>query len=306
MKKTEIFRGVGTALVTPFKDGKIDYRAIQVLIERQISCGIDALVIGGTTAEAATLSDDERYELFRYTKDLIGRRCKLIFGTGTNDTRVAVKHTEFASYLGCDGVLVVTPYYNRGTVDGVIKHYEIIADASGVPVLLYNVPSRTGVNLSIDTLKRLSENEKIVGIKEASDSLDRLMNISCIEGLSLYSGNDTQIYPALSLGGLGVISVVSNLYPVETVDICKQYFANNKDISLKMQKELLPIINALFLETNPAPIKYALSKIGLCSAEMRLPMCEPTAATRDKIDLAMLEFEEKNKKSEVPRTPTYK
>ena len=291
MKKTEIFRGVATALITPFKDGKIDYDALVGLIERQINAGIDALVIGGTTAEAATLSDTERYELFNKAKELIDGRCKLIFGTGTNDTRVAIKHTEYASRLGCDAVLVVTPYYNKGTNDGITKHYEEIARSSGVPVLLYNVPSRTGVNLSLDTLMRLSENERIVGIKEASDSLDRLVAISGIDGLALYSGNDSQIYPALSLGGLGVISVVSNLYPKETIDICKYFFANSKDKSLEAQRKLLPVINALFLETNPAPVKYALSEKGLCLSDMRLPMWLPTKATRDKIDRVIERFE---------------
>jgi 4-hydroxy-tetrahydrodipicolinate synthase len=294
MKKAEIFRGVGTALITPFKDEKIDYNALSVLIERQIDAGIDALVIGGTTAEAATLSDLERYELFKRAKDIINGRCKLILGTGTNDTRVAVKHTEFASLLGCDGVLAVTPYYNKGTADGIVKHYERIAEASGVPVLLYNVPSRTGVNLSLDALRRLAENERIVGIKEASDSLDRLMAISLIKDLALYSGNDSQIYPVLTLGGLGVISVVSNLYPKETVEICKQYFSNNRDNSLLLQQRLLPVINALFLETNPAPIKYALYKRGLCSLEMRLPMSAPSVETRRKID-EITEMYEKQK-----------
>ena len=291
MKKTEIFRGVATALITPFKDGKIDYTTLGMLIERQIEAGIDALVIGGTTAEAATLSDTERYELFEYSREAAGGRCKIIYGTGTNDTRVAVKHTEYASFLGCDGVLVVTPYYNKGTRDGIIKHYETIAIASSVPVLLYNVPSRTGVNLDIDTLNILSENERIVGIKEASDSSDRLMNVSKIKGLALYSGNDSQIYPVLSLGGLGVISVVSNLYPKQTMDICKYYFTNNKEMSLKAQHNLLPVITALFLETNPAPIKYAMSKRGLCLPDMRLPMWLPTKVTREKIDRVTSEYE---------------
>lgn len=291
MKKMEIFRGVGTALITPFKDGSIDYPTLGKLIERQIEARVDALVIGGTTAEAATLADKERYGLFEYARDKIGGRCKLIYGTGTNDTRVAVRHTEYASRLGCDGVLVVTPYYNRGTAEGVVRHYEAIAEASGVPVLLYNVPSRTGVNLSLETLERLSENERIIGIKEASDSLDRLMSISRLDGLALYSGNDSQIYPVLSLGGLGVISVVSNLYPEETIAICKYYFANNREMSLKIQQRLLPVISALFLETNPAPIKYAMSKRGLCLPDMRLPMWLPTKITRDKIDAVLEEYE---------------
>ena len=291
MKKTEIFRGVATALITPFKNESIDYDTLQSLIERQISAGIDAIVIGGTTAEAATLSDAERYELFRNAKSIINDRCRLIFGTGTNDTKVAVRHTEFASKLGCDGVLVVTPYYNKGTAEGVIRHYERIAEASDVPMLLYNVPSRTGVNLSIDTLRQLSENEKIVGIKEAGDSTDRLMAISSIEGLSLYSGNDSQIYPVLSLGGLGVISVVSNLYPAETMNICKYYFANMSDIALKLQQELLPVINALFVETNPSPVKYAMAKAGLCTPDMRLPLWYPSDESKSKIDRAIKEYE---------------
>ena len=291
MKKAEIFRGVGTALITPFKDGKIDYKTLEALIERQITVGIDAMVIGGTTAEAATLSDEERYELFRAAKDMINGRSKLIFGTGTNDTRVAVRHTEYASRLGCDGVLVVTPYYNRGTQEGVLKHYTLIAEACDVPMLLYNVPSRTGVNLSLDTLSRLAECERIVGIKEASDSLDRLVAISSIDGLALYSGNDSQIHSVLSLGGLGVISVVSNLYPKETMDICKYYFANSNIMSLKIQQMLLPVINALFLETNPAPVKYAMAKKGLCRSDMRLPMWLPTKITRDKIDAVIKEYD---------------
>ena len=292
MKKTEIFRGVGTALITPFAYGEVDYQTLSALIERQIDAGIDALVIGGTTAEAATLEDIERYELFRRAKEYIGGRCKLIFGTGTNDTRVAVKHTEYASRLGCDGVLIVTPYYNRGTAEGVVKHYEEIAKVSEAPVLLYNVPSRTGVNLSLETLERLSENERIVGIKEASDSLDRLIAISRIPSLALYAGNDSQIHSVLSLGGLGVISVVSNLYPKETISICKEYFSNNAKNSLLSQQKLLPVINALFLETNPAPVKYAMAKKDLCKPDMRLPMWLPTKITRDKIDKVIEEYEE--------------
>ena len=294
MKKAEIFHGVGTALITPFENENIDYDTLEKLIERQINAGIDALVIGGTTAEAATLSDIERYELFRKSKEMTRGRCKLIFGTGTNDTRVAVRHTEFASELGCDGVLVVTPYYNKGTTEGVIKHYEKIAEASDVPIILYNVPSRTGVNLPLDTLRRLSENEKIVGIKEAGDSMDRLVALSRIESLALYSGNDSQIYPVLTLGGAGVISVVSNLYPQETSEICKQYFANNVKTSLKLQKELLPVINALFLETNPSPIKYAMANKGLSGPELRLPMWYPSEENKRKIDAAIMEFEKEH------------
>ncbi|MBR2342681.1 MAG: 4-hydroxy-tetrahydrodipicolinate synthase [Clostridia bacterium] len=293
MKKQVIFEGVGTALVTPFTDGKIDYSSLGGLIDIQLEAGIDALVIGGTTAEAATLSDEERYDLFRYAKDRIAGRTRLIFGTGTNDTRLAVRHTEFASSLGCDGVLLVTPYYNRGTREGIIRHYLTLADASGVPILLYNVPSRTGVNLDTEILARLAECEKIVGIKEASDSLDRLTSIAALgEELWLYSGNDSQIYPTLALGGRGVISVVSNLYPRATMEICKLFFAKREAESLALQQRMMPVINSLFLETNPAPIKFALSERGLCRPDMRLPMWLPTEACQKRVIRAIREFTE--------------
>lgn len=292
MKKREIFKGVGTALVTPFKNDKLDISALEGLIEMQIEAGIDALVIGGTTGEAATLSDDERYELYKESARLVRGRCKLIFGTGTNDTKAAVKHTKYASDVGCDGVLLVTPYYNKGTREGIIRHYEQIAKECDIPIILYNVPTRTGVNLDIPMLDRLKECERIVAIKEASDSTDRLVAISSFgDELLLYAGNDSQIYPALSLGGLGVISVVSNLYPRQTIDICKHFFSNRLDLSLEMQKRMLPLIGSLFLETNPAPIKYAMSRAGLCTPEMRLPMWLPTEATRRRIDEETAKFE---------------
>ena len=285
--KTTVFRGVGTALITPFLDGRIDYKCLSVLIDRQLDAGIDALVIGGTTGEAATLTDTERYELYKFTREYIRGRCKLIFGSGTNDTRGAIQHTEMAEKIGCDGALVVTPYYNKGTREGVARHYEAIADATSLPIILYNVPSRTGVSLDIETVERLSQKNNIVGIKEASDSQERLMALSAIEGFGLYAGNDSAISTVLSLGGLGVISVVSNLYPKETIEICKQFFANNVDGALKMQKNLLPIINALFLETNPAPVKYALASLGLCRGEMRLPMWFVTESTKNRIEQAV-------------------
>ena len=290
MKKT-VFKGVGTALITPFRDGKIDYGALSLLIDRQIYAGIDALIVGGTTGEAATLDDAERYELYNFTRDYTKGRCKLIFGTGTNDTKKAIRHTEMAEKIGCDGALAVTPYYNKGTREGIALHYEAISDAVALPIILYNVPSRTGVSLDIDTVERLAERENIVAIKEASDSQDRLAALSCISGMGLYAGNDSALFTVLSLGGLGVISVVSNLYPRETIEICKQYFANNTNEALKMQKRLLPVINSLFLETNPAPIKYALSQLGLCTGQMRLPMWLVTEGTKRRIESAIKEFE---------------
>ncbi len=282
MKKKEIFCGAASALITPFVDGEIDYRALGALIEWQIRSGIDALVIGGTTAEAATLSDDERYKLYTFAKGQIAGRTKLILGTGTNDTRVAISHTKFAQRLGCDGVLLVTPYYNKGTESGIEKHYLKLAESTNLPIILYNVPSRTGVNLGLNLLERLSNHENIVALKEASDSVDRLVNLSSLrEKLTLYSGNDSQIYPTLALGGRGVISVISNILPSATVKLCRDYFNGNYNEALTLQLRLLPFISSLFMETNPAPIKFIMSEVGLCSSEVRLPLDEPRESTKE-------------------------
>ena len=291
MKKKEIFRGTATALITPFRDGEIDYPALYSIIDAQISAGIDALVIGGTTGEAATLDEDERYRLYSSAAEHINGRTKLIFGTGTNDTRCAIRHTRRAEEIGCDAVLVVTPYYNKGTDDGLISHYTAIADASDKPLILYNVPSRTGVNLSISQLRRLAEHPMISAIKEASDSLERMVDISLLgDSLALYSGNDSQIYPTLALGGLGVISVISNLLPKETGDICRLYFDKKPEKSRLASERLLPIIRAMFIETNPAPIKYAMSRAGLCSPELRLPLSIPKESTKSVIDGMLPDF----------------
>ncbi len=285
MKKKIIFRGAATALITPFSDGKIDYSSFEKLINAQIEAKIPALVVGGTTGEAATLSDKERYELYLFAKKAIDGRARLILGTGTNDTRVAIKHTHFAEELGCDGALVVTPYYNKGTEEGLVRHYLAIASSTDLPIIVYNVPSRTGVNLSFSQLTRLSEKENIVAIKEASDSQDRLVDLSLLRGkLALYAGSDSAIYSCLALGGLGVISVISNFCPRMTQNICESYFSGNYERALEIQKSLLPFIKAVFAETNPAPIKYALSKIGFCENELRLPLASPSPFTEKLID----------------------
>lgn len=280
MKKKLIFQGAATALITPMKDGSIDYPALANILEAQIKGGISALVIGGTTGEAATLSDGERYELYSYVKDKTEGRVKIIFGTGTNDTRMAERHTRVAADIGCDAVLIVTPYYNKGTHSGVVEHYKRIAEATDVPVILYNVPSRTGVNLTIAQLEKLVKIENIVGIKEASDSADRLTELAKFgDELYLYAGNDSQIYATLALGGQGVISVVSNLYPRAISDICSLYFSEKPKESLSLQLRLLDFIKLMFRETNPAPIKYAMSLAGLCRSDIRLPLYIPEEAT---------------------------
>ncbi len=291
MKKNLLFFGAATALVTPFSDGEIDYDALSRLIDFQIESGIDALVIGGTTAEAATLSDRERYSLFEYSEKKADGRLPLIFGTGTNDTRVAISHTKAAESLGADGALVVTPYYNKGTRDGTVKHYTKIAESTNLPILLYNVPSRTGVNLSLDVLRELSLIPNIVGVKEADDSAERLVNIAALgEELILYAGNDSSAYSVLSLGGGGVISVISNFLPSLTSKICHLYKEGKIKESLALQLSMLPLIKAIFKETNPAPIKYLLSRersgfnSPVINGELRLPLSEVTEETKAVID----------------------
>ena len=287
----EIFRGVGTALITPFLGGKIDFDALASLIERQISAGIDALVVGGTTGEAAVLDDEERYELYQRATEIIGGRVPLILGTGTNDTRVAIRHTRAAECIGCDAVLLVTPYYNKGTEEGLYQHYRAIVESTSLPAILYNVPSRTGVNLPLSVVRRLAELDRVVGIKEAAGSAERLAELATVDGLTLYAGNDAETYQVLSLGGSGVISVVSNLYPEDMVRLCRLYDEGNTRDALALQNRMLPLIRAMFLETNPAPVKYAMWRRGLCGAEMRLPMWMPNEATRGAIDRAMEEYE---------------
>ncbi len=291
MEKDRIFKGVATALITPFKNGEIDYATLGRIIESQIEGGIDALVVGGTTGEAATLTDRERYALFAFARERAAGRVKLIFGTGTNDTRVALSHTRVACNIGCDGILVVTPYYNKGTESGIVNHYLQIADTSTVPVLLYNVPGRTGVNLSFTALDRLALHDNIVGIKEASDSHDRLVNLrTYAKNLDLYAGNDSAIYTTLALGGMGVISVMSNAFPRAVKRICELYFSGHHKESLDLQIRSLPVIQALFSETNPAPIKYVMSTLGYCDNELRLPLDRVSKATEDLIDRAIGDF----------------
>lgn len=283
MKKT-IFKGCATALITPFSGGEVDLDSLGRLIDMQIEEGIDALVIGGTTGEAATLSDTERYRIFEFSRERVGGRAPLVFGTGTNDTRVAVEHTREAERIGCDGVLVVTPYYNKGTEEGIYRHYMTIAEATDLPMILYNVPSRTGVNLGIPILKRLSKCERIVGIKEATDSVDRLAALAGLsDELPLYAGNDSATLPTLALGGVGVISVVSNIYPEEMAELCKRVFRGDLSGAREIQTKLLPLINSLFLETNPAPVKYAMSLLSLAKSEVRLPLSEVRESTKKAI-----------------------
>ncbi len=284
MKKKLIFSGVATALVTPFFNGNIDYGSLDRIIEAQINGGVSALVVGGTTGEVATLDDTERYELYSYACRRVHGRVKTVMGAGTNDTKKVIEHIRCAERAGADALLIVTPYYNKGTYRGVTEHYKRIAGETDLPIILYNVPSRTGVNLTVRQLEELAKIDNVVGIKEASDSVDRLTELSKFgDDLYLYAGNDTQILATLALGGEGVISVISNLYPAYTARLCREYFDGHIERAQTLQQNIFDLARAMFTETNPTPIKYAMSLAGLCSAEMRLPLYEAEDSTKESI-----------------------
>ena len=283
--KKKVFRGTLTALITPFRDEKIDYESFERLILWQIKSGVGALVVGGTTGESATLTPEERTELYSAARALTKGKIPLILGTGTNDTEEAIQRTKAAAKIGCDAALVVTPYYNKGTEKGIIEHYLKVANCSDLPIIVYNVPSRTGVNLKISQLELFAKNEKIIGVKEATDSVDRFVKIASLgEDLPLYSGNDNSIFTALSLGGAGVISVLSNAMPQAVEKICRAYFDNDIPTSRKAQFEILSEVDAIFSETNPAPIKYVMSRLGFCSPDVKLPLSTPAESTQRLID----------------------
>ena len=279
--KNKIFEGIGTALITPFKDGKIDFSALEALIESQISAGVNAIIIAGTTGECATLSDSERYALFEASSRFVGGRAKLVFGTGTNDTSAMLRHSKEAEKFSPDGLLVVTPYYNKGTESGILKHYESLINTVNLPIIVYNVPSRTGVNISVSTLEKLARYDNIVGIKEAGDSMSRYVSLAALgDKLPLYAGNDNQIFTTLSLGGAGVISVVSNLLPKECVEIYSLAKSGKWEKARQGQFKMLGLIDALFCETNPAPVKWLMHSLGRVSDEIRLPLTMPREESR--------------------------
>ncbi len=289
MKKNICFEGVGTAIVTPFLGGEIDYSALSRIIEMQIAGGVGAIVVGGTTGEAATLSDGEREALYAFSAEKVGGRVKLILGTGSCDTARAVAYTKLAKRLGADGALSVTPYYNKGTEEGIYRHFLALAESADIATIIYNVPTRTGVNVSISTLKRLAEHENIAGLKESSDSLKRLSEISNI--LPLYSGNDYANYTFYAVGAKGAISVISNLYPKECTEIWKLFKDGKTKEAHRKQCDMNPLIEALFLETNPSCVKFAMERQGLCSKETRLPLTSPTSKTREKLGLELENYE---------------
>ena len=279
------FCGVGTALVTPFADGQLDLAAVRRLARRQVEAGVGALIVAGTTGESSTLSPDERALLLGAVISEARGRIPVIMGTGANDTRTAVRYTEQAARLGADAALVVTPYYNKGTPEGIVQHYLAVADATALPIILYNVPSRTGVDLPLPLLSRLAAHPRIVAIKEASGRLDRVADIRAGLGerMPIYCGNDGDLLPTLSLGGVGIISVLSNLLPEACVALYRDFTAGQVQKATARAIALTPLCRLLFAETNPAPIKCAMADCGLCGEEMRLPMTAVSPALREKL-----------------------
>ena len=273
--KNALFTGVCTALITPFKNGEIDYPSLKKLIEFQIEQGVDALLVNGTTGESATLSECEKRELISFAVREVGGRVPLIAGTGSNSTQKTIHLSQFACDVGADAILVVTPYYNKASNEGLIEHYETIANNVDVPLILYNIPSRTGVNIPISVYDKLANHQNIVAVKEANPSISDFAKLSqkCSDRFALYSGNDDLILPTLALGGDGVISVLSNILPKETTEVCKLWFASKIKEATALQLKLLPLINAIFSEINPIPIKTLMSHEGFCEEEYRLPLC---------------------------------
>lgn len=272
--KEVIFKGCGTAISTPFTTDGVNYNEFGKLIEYQIENGCDALIVCGTTGESSTMSKEEKKETIKYAVDKVNKRIPVIAGTGGNNTKEVIELSKYAQEIGVDALLIVTPYYNKTTQEGLIKHYETIAHSVDIPIILYNVPSRTGLNIDVNTCKELSKISNIVAIKEASGDLSKIAKIrsACGDNLQVYSGNDDQILPILSLGGIGVISVLSNIAPQYTHDMIQNFFDGKNEIASKMQIDAINLINALFKEVNPIPVKEALNILGYDYGEPRLPL----------------------------------
>ena len=285
-----LFTGAATALVTPFLDGAVNYPLFEQLLRRQVDAGIEALVIAGTTGEAPTLSDDEKLELFTRAKEYVGSTCKIIAGTGSNSTLHTIALSTAAEQCGVDGLLVVTPYYNKATPEGLFSHFASVANAVSLPVILYNVPSRTGVDIPVEIYRRLSRIPNIVGTKEASTDIGKITRIlaTCGPDFTVWSGNDELITPVMALGGKGVISVLSNILPVQTQALAKAALDGDFDTASALQMELQPLIELLFCEVNPIPVKEAMHLLGYDCGGCRLPLTRLTPENRKKLAQELL------------------
>lgn len=273
-----LFNGACTAMVTPFLDGKINFPMMEILLKRQIEANIPAVVIAGTTGEGATLTDGEKIKLYRYSKEILGEKAIMIAGTGSNCTAHSIALSIAAENAGADAVLIVSPYYNKATPKGLIAHYAAISKAINIPIILYNVPSRTGVDIPVSVYAELAKIPNIVGVKEASNNITKIEQIrnACGDTFSIWSGNDDQIVPVMALGGNGVISVLSNILPAVTRNICTAMQAGDVSTAANLQCKLLPLIEALFCEVNPIPVKAAMKEIGYDCGGCRLPLCDIT------------------------------
>ena len=292
MEKKHIFKGVGTALVTPMKEDGVDYEALGKLIDWQIASGVNALVVCATTGEAPTLTDNEHCKVLEFAIQRSGHRIPIIAGTGSNDTTHAIMMSQFACAIGADAVLCVTPYYNKPTQSGLIASYTAIADASTKPVILYNVPSRTGVNIEPETYGVLAEHPNICAIKEANGRISKIAEAFRVVGdrLDIYSGNDDQTLPILAYGGKGVISVAANVVPDRMAALCRKFFAGDLTGAVKDQLALLPLMQALFSQTNPIPAKAALARMGMIEERLRLPLTPMEEPQRSKLFAKMEEM----------------
>ena len=289
-----IFEGAGVAIVTPMKENlEVNYDKLEELLEEQIAGGTDAIVICGTTGESATLTEEEHMRTIKFAIDKVNHRIPVVAGTGSNSTATATQMSKEAAEAGADGILLVTPYYNKATQNGLIKHYTTITDEAKVPAILYNVPSRTGCSLAASTVAYLAKNaEYVTAIKEASGDISHVADImhACDGAIDLYSGNDDQVLPILSLGGLGVISVLSNVAPKETHDMVMKFMEGDTAGAAKIQIDAIPLINALFCEVNPIPVKTALNLMGMNVGPLRMPLCEMEESNKETLKKALQDF----------------
>lgn len=295
MSKKILFKGVGTAIATPFDESGINFEEFKKLVEFQIVEGADAIIVCGTTGESSTMSTNEKEDLIKFAVDIVDKRIPVIAGTGGNNTASVIELSKYAETVGADGLLIVTPYYNKTTQEGLVKHYSEIANSVELPIILYNVPSRTGLNILPETCLELSKLENIVAIKEASGNISQVAQIAelCKDNLNIYSGNDDQVIPILSLGGLGVISVLSNIYPKFVHNMVINYLKGNCSDALLYQLNSMELINALFSEVNPIPIKEALNILGFNFGKPRLPLVEMSEGGKVKLQQIIENFAKK-------------
>lgn len=287
-----LFKGSGVAIVTPFNEYGIDLPKLGELLEWHVEQGTDAIIVCGTTGESPTMTDDEKKAVFKYTVEKISGRLPVIAGTGTYDTHHSIQLSKYAENIGCDGVLCVTPYYNKTTQKGLIAHYTAIADAINIPVIVYNVPGRTGLNVNADTLKTLSYHKNIAAVKEASGNISQIVEIGtfCRDDFYMYSGNDDQVVPLLSVGGIGVISVVANIAPKEMHDMVMSYLNGDTKHAMELQLKIKPLNDALFVEVNPIPVKTAMNLLGFNVGALRLPLVDMTDKNLEVLKLALTNY----------------